>query len=232
MAEVCETGLWADKRTGRVVESEPEEEEEPAASEPELGIDPFETRERLLLPITNATLRSLKRALTEAQNQALEQIRVSGGTWEPVSEELDVTFREEFDSLADQASQAGVEAAMEMGLVAVGSMDPIAPPPDVMGDLAAAVSAALETAGSGSRERQAAASRVFRGWRTDEAERRIRAFALTSYHEALRHALENQDHSWRWLAAGRLCPVCRSAAESGAEVPPAHRDCSCTIVPI
>lgn len=25
MAEVCETGLWADKRTGRVVTSEPEE---------------------------------------------------------------------------------------------------------------------------------------------------------------------------------------------------------------
>lgn len=223
----------------QVVESEePQPVPEPQPSQPEvadpadLGIDPFETRERLLLPITNASLRSIKRALTEAQNQALEQIRVSGGSWEPLSEELDAAFREEFDSLADQASQAGVEAAVEMGLVAVGDMEPMASPPDVVGDLTAAVAVAVHSAGAGSRERQAAASRVFRGWRTDEAERRIRAFALTSYHEALRHALENQDHSWRWISSGRLCPVCRSAAEAATDVPPAHRDCSCTIVPV
>lgn len=218
---------------GEEPEGEPEQASEEAENDdPDLSIDPFETRERLLLPITNASLRSVKRALTEAQNQTLEEIRVSGGNWEPVSEELGSVFQEEFDSLADQASQAGVEAAMEMGLGAVGNLEPLASPPDVAADLTAAVTAAVQSAGSGSRERQAAASRVFRGWRTDEAERRIRAFALTAYHEALRHALENQDHSWRWISAGRLCPVCRNAAESADSVPPAHRDCSCTIVPI
>jgi hypothetical protein len=48
-------------------------------------------------------------------------------------------------------------------------------------DLAVAVSGALEKAGTGPRERQSAASRVFRVWRSDEAERRIRDIALRGY---------------------------------------------------
>ncbi|MFO7292305.1 MAG: DivIVA domain-containing protein [Actinomycetes bacterium] len=212
---------------------EPEPEVSPAAPHLPEGVDPFETRERLLLPITNAALRAIKRALTEAQNEALEQIRVSGGQWAPDPEMLESAFADELDTLGDQASQAGIEAAVEMGIAGVTAVDPAPPPPDKVGvELAEALVAALESAGSGSRERQAAASRVFRGWRTDEAERRVRAYALASYHHALRQALEQQERAWQWLPAGRLCPACRRAAEEGGSVPPAHRDCSCTIVPV
>ena len=213
-------------------EEEPEPQGRPEPSLPQ-GVDPFETRERLLLPITNAALRAVKRALTETQNEALEQIRVSGGQWAPDPEALEAAVAEELETLGDQASQAGVEAAVEMGVIGVVALEPTPPPPEKVGvELAEALVAALESAGAGSRERQAAASRVFRGWRTDEAERRIRAYALASYHHALRHALEQQDRAWTWLPSGRLCPVCRRAAEEGGAVPPAHRDCGCTIVPV
>ena len=44
---------------------------------------------------------------------------------------------------------------------------------------------ALESAGQGERERQPAASTVFRVWRTDEAERRIRDLAIKGYERGI-----------------------------------------------
>jgi hypothetical protein len=52
---------------------------------------------------------------------------------------------------------------------------------DFASDLASAVTVALDKAGDAPRERQSAASRVFRVWRSDEAERRIRDIALLGY---------------------------------------------------
>jgi hypothetical protein len=52
---------------------------------------------------------------------------------------------------------------------------------DFASDLATAVTVALDKSGDGPRERQSAASRVFRVWRSDEAERRIRDIALRGY---------------------------------------------------
>ena len=49
----------------------------------------FELRERLLLPITNRVLRDVKRQLTEAQNLALEQLRLNEGAWQPDQLELE-----------------------------------------------------------------------------------------------------------------------------------------------
>ncbi|MGH8912106.1 MAG: hypothetical protein ACRDVD_06295, partial [Acidimicrobiia bacterium] len=102
----------------------------------------------------------------------------------------------------------------------------------VASELAHALTAALSSVGEGARERSAAASRVFRGWRTDEAERRVRWVAMSSYHGALRSALDAGDRPWSWVAAGRQCPACREAAQALDSVPPAHRDCTCTIVPV
>jgi len=55
-------------------------------------------------------------------------------------------------------------------------------------DLASAVSGALDKSGEGPRERQSAASRVFRVWRSDEAERRIRDIALLGYETGIERA--------------------------------------------
>ncbi|MGA7270356.1 MAG: DivIVA domain-containing protein [Acidimicrobiia bacterium] len=217
-------------------EGEEEPQSEPAI-EPVDGngnVDVFEIRERLLLPLTNQALRTVKRALTDAQNQALEQIRLTEGEWVPDAGELESGFRSDLEALVAESAEAGREAATEMGLSNVGT-GPGEEVPDVeeMGaDLAQALQASLQASGAGSRERSAAASRIFRGWRTDEAERRIRSMALASYHGALRSALERNRRGWDWVPSGRLCPTCRAAAEAGDEVPPAHRDCSCTISPV
>lgn len=202
-----------------------------AASEGEDAGDPFETRDRLLLPITNQALRAVKRALTEAQNEALEQIRL--GRWEVEGDDLEALVHEELVALSEEAALAGAEAATELGVTGGTTRPPQAVPPPEMGqDLADALRSALDNAGPGSRERQAAVSRVFRGWRTDEAERRLRHLALSSYHHSLRTVLDDHGREWKWESAGRLCATCRAAAEAGHQLPPVHRDCQCTIVPV
>lgn len=214
----------------RAAEVEPETGGGPVAAE---GVDPFEIRDRLLLPITNEALRAVKRALTDAQNQALEQIRLNAGEWRPDEAELEELVHDDLVALSEEAALAGAEAATELGVSGVWLPEGSEPvePPALGHDLAQALTAAVEGAGSGARERQAAASRVFRGWRTDEAERRLLLLAHSAYHETLRTVLDQHQREWTWRAAGRLCATCRAAAEAG-ELPPAHRDCNCTIVPV
>lgn len=194
--------------------------------------DPFETRDRLLLPVTNTALRAVKRTLTDVQNEALDRLRATNGQWEPDAATLGAALQPDLESLVADAAEAGWEAATEMGFGTshAGRPEPVDVKP-IVGELSQALSSAVSGAGTGARERSAAASRVFRGWRTDEAERRVRWVAMTSYHAALRSALQANDLGWKWMAAGRPCPACREAAEEGASVPPAHRDCTCTIVP-
>lgn len=205
----------------------------PAESAPLNGtpIDPFATRERLLLPITNAALRSIKRTLTDAQNEALERLRVNDGEWMPDTLHLQAVLREDLIELVEGSARAGIEAAAEMGVEPPTDPETVEVDVDEVGsDLTANLVSALESSGSGARERSAATSRVFRGWRSDEAERRVRSLALESYHHALRGAFDSEGRSWRWEASGRMCPSCRDAADTGRAIPPAHRDCACTIL--
>jgi hypothetical protein len=54
-------------------------------------------------------------------------------------------------------------------------------PSEFANALASGVRSALDDAGKSQRERLAAASRVFRVWRSDEAERRIRELSIDAY---------------------------------------------------
>jgi hypothetical protein len=97
-------------------------------------------------------------------------------------------------------------------------------------DLAEAVSNALIQAGDGQRERQSATSRVFRGWRTDEAERRVRELALTGYHRGLTDSM-GEEAALEWVANGTPCSACRAASsDPGSHLPPVHAGCECTLV--
>jgi DivIVA domain-containing protein len=109
------------------------------------------------IPMQNDALRSIKRSLVELQNETLEHLRTDSA-WVPDESFMD-RFTPAFGELAD----------------AVGHE------PDDLGsafatDLHDAVSSAIERtrgAGGGDREVAAAASKVFRMWRSDEAERRV-----------------------------------------------------------
>lgn len=196
--------LFASLRTGSTDTSPPAREPAPSAvdeaDDPEEaeaasddGIDWIAVREERLIPITNRALRGVKKAMTEIQNVALDSLRTDD-KWTPDNAEIAEDVHAELLAVWSESFAAGHAVAEEMTSAKL--KRPSTPSSDAdqafASDLAAAVTEALEKAGEGSRERQAAASRVFRVWRTDEAERRIRQIALKGYDKGLEPATVTQ----------------------------------------
>ncbi len=203
--------------------------------------DPFGLKERLLLPISNRALRSLKRQLTEEQNEVLEHLRLEEA-WLPTPKTVAERIRADLVLLAAESFAAGHSAAEEL------AGRQLSRPPTPKRDDAVSFSEALlgdldEQASLRHHGRQLVneVSRVFRTWRTDEAERRVADLAGDSYHRGLATSL---DGGVRVTLAGRGCATCRAAAESseptaaagnGAateSTPPLHPGCTCTLVPV
>src|SRR5690554_3301328 len=65
--------------------------------------------------------------------------------------------------------------------------------------LSEALARALEDAGEGPRERQSAASRVFRVWRSDEAEQRLRELAIRAYQQGVEKSVATLDDRPRFV---------------------------------
>jgi DivIVA domain-containing protein len=231
---------------------ETEERLQPEAPAPEApDSTPFDDRDRFLLPVTNRVLRSVKRELTEAQNIALEELRLEEGNWDPAAASLQERLHEPVDNLLKESYSAGIEAAGELTGVEVTGIDgrqgtPAESAAGLSIALTDAVAAALAEARQGNqgpRQMAAGLSRVYRSWRTDEAERRVRDLAVGAYHRGLLDGLRSAGvAAVRWEVAGRGCPVCREAAAraevpvgetfaGGVSEPPAHPDCGCTLVP-
>lgn len=202
----------------------------PAPSDPAA----FDRRERLLLPVTNRALRNIKRQLTEEQNLALDEIRSAEEKWEPQGPAITERVRADLVVLVSEAYAAGHAAAEEL----VGERLPRPPAPQrevadgfvaaLVDDLREVVEEARNS-GQGGRQLSASVSRVFRGWRTDEAERRVRDLAHRAYHEGLAAGLGHGGRRVRFLVGGRGCATCRAAEEEGDRLPPIHPGCSCTL---
>ena len=191
----------------------------------------IEERDARLLPITNRALRGVKKAVTDAQNVALDSLRLDD-TWHPESQALAEMMQADLKGLWAESYSAGHAAAEEMTGSRLKRKDtPPSNAAETFGeDLAGAVSSALIDAGDGQREKQSATSRVFRGWRTDEAERRVRQLALVGFHRGLVDSV-GEDNGLAWVASGTPCSACREAAtEPGSHLPPVHAGCECTLV--
>ncbi len=219
-------------------EPKPKPELEPESPPPAVGEkaspsvsdDRIEDRDSRLLPITNRALRGVKKAVTDAQNVALDSLRTDAD-WAPEATDLADAMRADLIGLWSESYSAGHTAAEEM----VGSKlkRPDTPHSDAADDLgealADAVSEALVAAGDGQRERQSSTSRVFRAWRTDEAERRVRELAHRGYHQGMVDSATDSDVVW--AAAGTPCSACADAAsDPRSSLPPVHTGCECTIV--
>jgi hypothetical protein len=217
----------------------------PAKPEPDQP-DPFAIRERLLLPVTNQALREIKRRLVDLQNLTLEELRTDHD-WAPEAPAFSAVFVDDLRTVTRESTVAGYAAASDLAEA------PESPPaPAVVGSgesegFGAALSEAVATAirkarggGAGPRQVAAAVSKVFRAWRTDDAERRVRMVAYAAYHAALLAALAalGVDRVRGW-AAGRPCPRCPAGEEwrtiehppDGTVVPPSEVDCVCTVGP-
>jgi DivIVA domain-containing protein len=145
-------------------EPEPQPEPVPAAREVAQGasVDPVADERAARAAVRNLALKSVKKSLVELQNETLEGLRTDKG-WLP-PEGFTEVFTEAFGSVT--------------------SPDGTAPTQDqaraFAADLEDAVTSAIEAArsgGKGERAVAAAASKVFRTWRSDEAERRLNALA-------------------------------------------------------
>jgi hypothetical protein len=202
-----------------------------APAEPAAQNEYLEMRDSRLLPITNRALRGVKKAVTDAQNVALDNLRTDE-SWQPEGRALAEMMQADLKGLWAESYSAGHSAAEEMTGAKLKRGDtPSSNAADEFGeDLAGAVSNALVDAGEGLRARQTATSRVFRGWRTDEAERRVRQLALTGYHRGLVDSVGGTD-GLEWVASGTPCSACRAAAsEPETHLPPIHAGCECTLV--
>jgi DivIVA domain-containing protein len=112
-----------------------------------------------LIPVQNSALRTIKRQLVDLQNDALEHLRTDEA-WVPTEEFTD-RFSEPFSELAIAITDDGDDR----GAASVFATD-------LYDAVSNAVVGARE-AGSGDRAIAAATSKVFRTWRSDEAERRV-----------------------------------------------------------
>lgn len=159
-----------------------EPDEVPEAGDDDQGTDWMAVRDTRLLPITNRALRGVKKAMTEVQNVALDGLRTDE-EWAPDEAAIAESVHAELVAVWTESFAAGHAVAEEMeGERLKRPKTPASHADDTFAtDFATALSRALENAGNGPRERQAAASRVFRVWRSDEAERRIRDIALLGY---------------------------------------------------
>lgn len=191
----------------------------------------MEERETRLLPIANRALRGVKKSVTEAQNIALDSLRTDED-WKPDGGMFAETLRADLIGLWAESYSAGHAVAEDM----TGSRlrRPDTPHSDAAEGfgraLASAIDGALGGAGESLRERQSAASRVFRGWRTDEAERRIRELAFRGYHMGMTDSVGTEGEL-EWVSSGVPCSACREAATNpSANVPPIHAGCGCSLV--
>ncbi|HVR80435.1 MAG TPA: DivIVA domain-containing protein [Acidimicrobiia bacterium] len=224
----------ASSRTTTVLTPDQSREDEPASAEPVPRLstrnEVIELRDARLLPITNRALRGVKKAVTDAQNVALDSLRTEN-EWHPDAADLAEMMRADLIGLWAESYSAGHTAAEEMADTKLKrKVTPHSDAAETIGeDLAGAVSDALVNAGDGQRERQSAASRVFRGWRTDEAERRVRELAFVGYHRGLVDSV-SEESELEWVPSGTPCSACRDASSDPAShLPPVHAGCECTL---
>ena len=188
--------LFASLRGGPA--DEPDESGETDDAEAEAtprheSIDWIEERDTRLLPITNRALRGIKKAVTELQNIALDSLRTDE-KWRPDAASISEAVHAELTTVWSESFAAGHSVAEEM--TGDKLKRPRTPRSTIVKDfgvvLGGAVSSALDDAGSGQRARQSAASKVYRVWRTDEAERRIREAAMDAFERGIEKSIPTE----------------------------------------
>jgi hypothetical protein len=197
------SGLFASLRLDvpKVPEPTPQPEPEPippepAPAEPHAAEHARERRDRLLLPVQNRALRGVKRNIVDLQNRCLEELRVDG-SWIPDEALFGGAFDDDLAVMARESMIAGFAAAREVAGVSEtphpSGVSVESPAEEFVAALVAAVRAALERsrgAGTSARDTASGLSRVFRTWRTDEAERRVRLASEAAFDRGFRAALE------------------------------------------
>ena len=221
----------------------------PAATLGDVADDPFELRDRVLLPVENRTLRSVKRRIVDLQNRVLEELRLGDNTWEPDRSMFVAAVSDDIATMIQESFVGGHAAAAELlgehstplperAATQATSAEFI----DALVDAAAESLKRARASGGGTRQVSAAVGRVFRAWRTDEAERRLRRAGYLAYNEGLLGAYPELGVSRVLaIAPGAPCGDCPAGTDiswvpgeslpRGTTMPPARPECRATILP-
>jgi hypothetical protein len=198
----------------------------------------------MLLPVENRGLRGLKRRIVELQNRVLEELRTSSGEWRLGRELVAATMGDELDAVLQDSFRAGHAAASE----SVGVSEPQLTGGAEQGaaeiftaDLHRDVTAVIERGSEGGNRRLASdVGRVFRSWRTDEAERHVRQAARRAFNDGLLAGYERLGvAAVEVVAPGRPCGQCGagtgttwqpgSAIPDNVGIPPTGPGCAAMI---
>lgn len=189
----------AEQKPSEPGEPEDEADSSPVATEAEtagtaIDGDAWELRDRSLVPMTNDVLRAIKRQIVDVQNAVLEELRTQPDEWRPKKAMFDDILGAEAGAIASQAYVAGVAASGELAATPAPALADQSTHTltSLVTDLWAAVVDAIDgTTGGNSRERGASVGRIFRAWRTDEVERRVRQVAHAEYNAGVAAGLDS-----------------------------------------
>ena len=201
-----------------------------------------ERYDRLVLPVVNRALRAVKRRLTDVQGEQIEAIEADPEGWQPQPSSLASSLTHLISVMEREAAEQGRASASEMtgfGLEPPPGEVPAEGGPPFLSalfdDLAEGVKSA-RSAGLSEKDLAAAAARVHRTWRIDEAERRLRFLAGRAYHRGLMSGLAEAGVGKYRIEAGGGCGECSALAggvlaEDQVPAVPVHSECSCLVVP-
>ena len=205
-------------------------------------INEFKVRDTALLPITNRVLRDIKRQLADVQNLQLDELKNDPANWQPDRDALETRLVQELIVVQTESFSTGYSAASTLLALEVDPARVDAPKGDttqfisaLFDEVVLTVQASRE-AGSTAKALGADVSRVYRVWRTDEAERRLRHLAGAAYHNGLLKGLAAGGVKNVRISVHDACGACKVRADMGLSVGdsgvlPIHDDCRCTIVP-
>ena len=214
----------------------------PEISAPERILSPTELYDRTLLPVTNRALRAVKRQLIDIQGDQTKAIENGPDGWEPEQSGLashlvhilSVMEREAFDrGHTAAAGLTGTRLFFPRGEVRLRGSESFVS--DLFDEVVMTVRDARE-AGRASREISTALSNVYRLWRTDEAERRLRFLAGRAYHQGLMRGLSVAGVDKFRVEGNGACGECATPAgevltEEQVPMIPVNSECRCVVLP-
>lgn len=196
----------------------------------------------VLLPIVNRAVRGVKRQLTDLQREQIKALEHDPDGWDPQRSDFAPYVVHAVSVMEREAYERGYSAAAEIsgtrltslrGEVGRGEGDSFI---DALFDgVATAIRNARELERSG-RDVSSDLSGMFRRWRTEEAERRLRGLAGRAYHRGLVKGLSSIGMDRFLMVIEDGCDTCTpfsGEVMTAADLPtvPVNDGCRCTVVP-
>ena len=203
---------------------------------------PLEVYDRNLLPVTNRALRAVKRQLIDIESEQLKSLEADPDAWQPARSSLAPYLVHALSVMEREAIERGYTVAGELSDTRLAAPRREAPSPECQQFISDLLDEVVTTVGEGrgagrtSREISRAVSRVYRSWRTDQAERRLRFLAGRAYHHGITKGLRMAGVNEFRIDVNEGCDECamldgQVMTEDNVPMIPVHSECRCMVLP-